>query len=77
MLPHIISQNQSAFIHGRLIINNFLVAFETLYTMDPRMKGRGGFMALKLDMGKAYDRVDGNSWRQPCERLDLQSDGYK
>lgn len=57
MLPHIISQNQSAFIHGRLITDNILVAFEALHTMNERMKGREGYMVLKLDMSKAYDRV--------------------
>ena len=58
MLPHIISQNQIAFILGRLITNNVLVAFEAMHTMDGRMKGREGYMTLKLDMSKAYDRVE-------------------
>jgi ribonuclease HI len=34
------------------------VAFEALQTMDARMKGKVGYMALKLDMSKAYDRVE-------------------
>jgi hypothetical protein len=40
ILPHIISQNQSAFIKGRLIIYNVLVAYETLHTMHSRMGGK-------------------------------------
>jgi len=58
VLPSIISQEQSAFIPGRLIMDNILVAFETLHTMDTRLKECEGFMAMKLDMSKAYDRLE-------------------
>jgi hypothetical protein len=58
VLPHIISLEQSAFIPRRIITDNILVGFETLHTMDTRLKGKEGFMALKLDMSKAYDRLE-------------------
>ena len=56
-LPVIISDTQSAFIQGRLITDNILTAYEVLHAMryDSSVSGA---MALKLDMAKAFDRVE-------------------
>lgn len=58
MLNGVISQNQSAFIPGRLITNNIVVAYEALHSMKTKLKGKLGAMALKLDISKACDRVE-------------------
>ena len=58
ILPSIITPTQSAFVLGRLITNNVLVAYKTLHTMHSREKGKKGSLALKLDISKAYDRVE-------------------
>ena len=42
---------------SRLISENILVAFESLHSMQNH-KGRENYMAIKLDMSKAYDRVE-------------------
>ena len=58
ILPHLIATMQSAFVHSRLITDNFLVAYESLHAMHCRKKDRRGSLALKLDVSKAYDRVE-------------------
>ena len=58
MLPNIISPTQSAFVPGCLITDNMLLAYETLHTMHCKKKGKKGYMALKLDVSKAYDRME-------------------
>ena len=58
LLSHIISDYQSAFQSDKAILDNILVAFETLHHMKNQKEKKGGFMALKLDMSKAYDRVE-------------------
>ena len=35
-----------------------LVAYKTLHAMHIRKKGKKGALALKLDVNKAYDRVE-------------------
>lgn len=57
IMLEVISPNQSGFVFGRLITNNVLIAYETLNSLTIKGQVNNRFMALKLDMRKAYDKV--------------------
>ena len=60
ILVDVINESQSAFVPGRQITDNVLVAFETMHCINGKRKGKEALMALKFDMSKAYDMVE---WR--------------
>ena len=57
LLKIITTEHQSAFTKNHLISNNIMVALKTLHSMQHHNSVKDGFMALKLDMSKVYDKV--------------------
>ena len=58
LLDSIILETHNAFIADRLIIDNILLAFESLHHMKTNCTRKKGFVAMKLYMSKAYNRVE-------------------
>ena len=69
ILPQIITEHQSAFTKNRLISDNILVAFETLHSMKHHNSPNDGFMALKLDLNKAFNRVEWIILQEVMEKM--------
>lgn len=54
----LISDKQSAFVEGRLLTDNALVAFELNHYIRRKTQGKSGVAGVKLDISKAYDRLE-------------------
>ncbi|CAN0906411.1 LINE-1 retrotransposable element ORF2 protein [Linum grandiflorum] len=53
-----VSPEQSAFVPGRFIADNVMATFESFHSMKKISKAKTGYFAAKVDMAKAYDRVE-------------------
>ena len=50
-------------------LDNILVAFETLHSMNIHKSSKSGYMAIKLYMSKAYDRVEWSFLEEVMRRM--------
>ncbi|XP_074305581.1 uncharacterized protein LOC141640800 [Silene latifolia] len=57
VMGYLVGDFQNAFIPGRQISDNILLANEAIHKINSHKKGKSGRFALKVDMSKAYDRV--------------------
>ena len=58
VLPDLISENQSAFVQDRAIVDNILISHEVLHFLKTSDASVRCSMAVKTDMSKAYDRLE-------------------
>lgn len=56
LMPQLVAKNQTSFVGGRHIMDNVVVAQEVIHSTKIK-KGKKGWMAIKIDMEKAYDRL--------------------
>ncbi|XP_038988045.1 uncharacterized protein LOC120112546 [Phoenix dactylifera] len=66
LLSGIISQEQGAFVAGRNISHNIMLAQEMMWDLR-RASKRHSLMAVKLDMERAYDRIRWSFLQQALE----------
>ncbi|XP_030479385.1 uncharacterized protein LOC115696632 [Cannabis sativa] len=71
ILSRIISPTQSAFLPDRLISDNIIISQEVFHALSHRKNGRTGWMAIKLDMAKAFDRVEWRFIRQIMSKFNF------
>ncbi|KAK9984141.1 hypothetical protein SO802_033666 [Lithocarpus litseifolius] len=57
LLPGLVSPLQTAFVPGRKGFDNAIIVQEIIHSMS-RKRGSGGSMATKIDLEKAYDRLE-------------------
>jgi len=72
VISKLIGPAQASFIPGRLSIDNIVVVQEAVHSMR-RKKGRKGWMLLKLDLEKAYDRIRWDFLEETLQAAGLSS----
>lgn len=77
ILLNIIFETQNTFVPRRQIINNVLMAYEIIHYLRQRRGGKQGFMLLKLDMSKTYDRVEYNYLKRVLVLLGFRANMIK
>lgn len=73
-LKNCIFEAQSTFIPERFILDNAMIAFEVNHYLKRKTQGTTGFVALKTDMSKAYDRVEWNFLRNMMIKMGFSLD---
>jgi hypothetical protein len=69
-IPLLISPYQTGFVPGRNIHENIVVAKEMIHSMH-RMRGMKGAFAIKVDLSKAYDKLNWNFIWQVLKEINL------
>ncbi|XP_057730440.1 uncharacterized protein LOC130945751 [Arachis stenosperma] len=77
VLDSIISPVQSAFIKGRLIQDNIVVVQEVFHKLNRKGNHGSNDIAIKLDMNKAYDRLEWNFLQKVMENFGFSTEWVK
>lgn len=61
---------------GRLNSDNVMIAYEVMHMLKRKRMGRDAYMALKLDMSKAYDRIEWGYLKAILIKMGLMGGGF-
>ncbi|KAA3479818.1 reverse transcriptase [Gossypium australe] len=74
VLNYCIEDTQWVFVPGRQITDNIFVAYEILYSFKKRRGTSKKGFALKLDMSKAYDKIEWSFLEKMMRRMGFCKD---
>ena len=69
-MADIINPCQAGFVPGRRTSDNIIIVQEVIQTLISQ-RGRTGYVAIKLDLEKAYDRLEWNYIQDTLEFFQL------
>ena len=72
-LDKLISPLQSAFVLGRKSVDNAIMVQEIIHSLSKK-RGKVGYMALKIDLEKAYDKLKWNFIKEMMIRANFPKD---
>lgn len=76
IFSHVISPTQSAFIPNRLITDNVIIGYKKLHKIIYNKGKRNSLVTLKLDISKAYDKIEWQFLKQIMVKLGFQTNGW-
>lgn len=68
LLPKLVSENQCSFVPKRQGIDNVVILQEVIHTLRNK-RGRKGYIIVKLDLEKAYDRLEWGFLRTILQKI--------
>lgn len=76
LLGKIVSPVQSTFVPGRKGVDNTIIVQETIHTIS-RKRGKVWYMAIKVDLEKAYDKLEWGFIHDTLLKVNLHKDLVK
>ena len=73
VLQNLISPVQTAFVPGRKGTDNAIIVQELIHSIS-KAKGKEGYMAIKIDLEKAYDKLEWSFIKEHLFHINLPTD---